>query len=377
MLAASSVRCNTDHEQLADRPRSVTTTSTATGSGGFGGATGTGHTSTQSVTTGSGGTMQYVPDGADVLTLVHGLADAERIGLCLGRAADDGPTRFDSRPLPAGGLGYGESFTLSEAAELDFENDALELIVLTGEFDADDDCSDTLERAYWPGRIQEPVPGVGAGGAAGAAGAGGAGFGGEGAVERPPLRAQVLPTVPANSLVLGRHYVMVLAGCMGGPGVIDDGTYCGANFASDAASLRTLLVPVSRAVQPGRLSFQFLHAAAATSQVDVRSVPNMFGSGVQVYLTSRVRFGIIAPKEPYLSHSTEELGIYDGAELVVSASSGGELREHWRNLADDIEIADERSYLAILLGPRLGRGGAEGFNASRLMLLETGLGRDE
>lgn len=376
VLAGSSVRCNTDHEQLAERPGSGVTNSTVTSGGGN--AATTSLTSTQTSTaTGSGGTMHYVPDGEDVLTLVHGQVDAERIAFCLGRANDDGPTRFDAPPIPRGGMGYGESFVLSEAEELDFENDALELIVLSGEFDADAECADTLEHAYWPGRIQEPDPG--AGGAVGAAGAsaGVAGAGGAGVLERPPLRAMVLPTIPANSLVLGRHYVMALAGCMGGPGVVDNGTHCGANFAPDAPSLRALLVPVSRDVEPGRLSFQFLHASAATSQVDVQSVPNMFGSGVQVYLTSRVRFGIIAPKEPYLSHSSEDLGISDGAELVVYSGTASEIRARWLEIAGDTELADERSYLAILLGPSLGSDSAEGFNESRVTLLETGLGRDE
>src|SRR5688572_16203593 len=68
VLAGSSVRCNTDHEQLAERPGSVTTSSTATGSGGFGGAAVSSHTGTQSsTTTGGGGTLQYAPDGKDVL----------------------------------------------------------------------------------------------------------------------------------------------------------------------------------------------------------------------------------------------------------------------------------------------------------------------
>ncbi|HEY6724468.1 MAG TPA: hypothetical protein VI197_10560, partial [Polyangiaceae bacterium] len=165
--------------------------------------------------------------------------------------------------------------------------------------------------------------------------------------------------------------------CMGGPGVVDNGIHCGANFAPHTPSVRALLVPVSRDVQPGRLSFQFLHASAATAQVDVQSVPNMFGSGVHVYLTSRVGFGIIAPKQPYQSYSGEELGIPDGAELVVYAGTANEYREHWRDLAGDDAIADERSYLAILLGPSLGSANADGFNESRVTLLETGLGRDD
>lgn len=381
LLLASGVRCNTDHEQLAQRPGSGGTgTTTTSGSGGTSATTSL--TSTQtSTTSGSGGTMHYTPDGDDVLTLVHGQVDAERIAFCLGRPRDDGPTRFDSPPIPAGGLGYGESFTLSEAADLDFEDDDLELVVLSGEFETDAECSEIFDHAYWPARIHEPEPEPepAAGGAAGAAGAGAglAGAGGADAVEWPPLRALALPTIPANSLVLGRHYVMVLAGCMGGPGVVDSGGHCGANYTPAAPNLRALLVPVSREVEPGRVSLQFLHASAATPEVDVQSVPNMFGSGVQIYLSSRVRFGAIAPKDPYRTYSSDELGIGDGAQIVVYADNANELRARWRDVAGSMEIADEHSYLAILLGPSVGTNSDAGFNESLITLLGTGLGRDE
>ncbi|HEU5075752.1 MAG TPA: hypothetical protein VFU02_16280 [Polyangiaceae bacterium] len=382
LLLGSGVRCNTDHEQLAQRPGTATTSST--GTGGMGGnATVTSLTSTQTATsTSSGGTMHYPPDGADVLTLVHGQVDAQRIAFCLGRAADDGPTRFDTPPLPVGGLAYGEAFTLTEAEELDFENDDLELVVLAGAFPADVACSDFLEQAYWPGRIQTQDPGAaGAAGAAdaaaGVAGAGVAGAGGAGAVERPWLRAMVLPTIPANSLVLGRHYVMVLAGCMGGPGVVDDGIHCGPNYAPEMPSLRPLLVPVSRHVEPGRLALQFLHASAATAQVDVQSVPARLGPGVQVYVASRVGFGVIAPKEPYSSYSSDGLGIPEGAEIVVYSGTAQEFRSAWVDVAGAVEITDERSYLAILLGPSLGTESAEGFNETRVTLFPTGLGGEE
>ena len=372
------VRCNTDHEQLAERPGSGGATG-STSSSGLTSNAATSVTGTQSSTsTGSGGSISYTPDGDDVLTLVHGQVDAEHIAFCLGRA-DEGRTRFDAPPIPRGGLGYGDSFTLSEAEDLDFEHDAIELVVLTGEFDEDADCEDTLGRAYWPGRVQGP--GSGAGGAAGAGGASDAGIAGAAgaeAVPRPALRAMVMPSIPANSLVLGRHYVMVFAGCMGGPGVVDEsGLHCGANHSNETPSLRPLLVPASRAVDPARLSLQFLHASTATSQVDVQSVPANGSPGVQAYLTSRVRFGVIAPQEPALSHSSETLGLPQGAEFVVYSPSGGEFRAQWTKLPGVTEIADGHSYLSILLGPRLGTDAAEGFNPSSVTLLPTDLGREE
>lgn len=186
-----------------------------------------------------------------------------------------------------------------------------------------------------------------------------------------------MPSIPADSLVLGRHYVMVFAGCMGGPGVVDDsGIHCGANHSDATPSLRPLLVPVSRTVDPLRLSLQFLHASTATAQVDVQSVPAQGAPGVQVYLTSRVRFGVIAPQQPYLSHSSEDLGVPEGAEFVVY-SGGNEFRAEWTELLGATEIADGHSYLAVLLGPSLGTDAAEGFNESQVTLLPTDLGREE
>lgn len=369
-LLASSVRCSTDHEQLAQRP----------GSGGSGGtgqggnATATNLTSSVAATsTGSGGTVHYAPDGPDVLTLVHGQVDAERIAFCLGRDTADGETRFDAVPIPDGGLDYGEVFTLGESEAIDFEADDLKLVVLAGEFDADAECAESFEQAYWPARLHEPDPGAGgAGGAAGAAGAGGAS-----PVERPPLRALELPTIPANSLVLGRHYVMVLSGCMGGPGVVDDGLHCGRTHSPQTPSLRPLLVPVSRKVEPERLSLQFMHASAATPSVDFRSLPGTEGSGVQLYLATGLSFGRVVPTDPQTSYSLADIGISGGADLVVLGSNAQQFTTPWSELLGTAEIAAEGSYLGILLGPTLGSKSDDGFNETRVTLLATGIGTDE
>lgn len=377
LCLASNIHCSTDHEQLAERPGSGG--SGGTGSGGQGGnaaaTTLTSSVGSTSTSTSSGGTVHYPPDGQDVLTLVHGQIDAERIAFCVAKGAGDAEANFDAPPIPDGGLGYGEAFTLGESEAVDFEAEDLKLVVLTGEFDADAECRETLAQAYWPARLHEPDSDET--GAAGAAGAGGMGAGGASPVERPPLRALELPTIPANSLVLGRHYVMVLTGCMGGPGVVDDGLHCGRTHSPQTPSLRPVLVPVTREVESGRLSLQFMHASAATPSVDIQSLPGTDGVGVQLYLATGLSFGRIIPMELQRTYSFEELGLDGGAELVVNGVNMQQFRAPWSEIAGRTEIAADNSYLAILLGPTLGTNSADGFNETRVTLLATGIGRAE
>jgi hypothetical protein len=78
-----------------------------------------------------------------------------------------------------------------------------------------------------------------------------------------------------------------------------------------------------------------------------------------------------------MSSSIAGLGIPSGAEVVVSDTNTTLFRVPWTYAAGATELADEHSYLAILLGPGLGSHSAEGFNESRITLLATDLGRAE
>src|SRR5690606_7024559 len=152
----------------------------------------------------------------------------------------------------------------------------------------------------------------------GAAGGGGAaGAGGAGAEPPPELRARELPQLPAGTLVLGKNYVMVVAGCMGGPGVADDGLHCGEEFARGAPSLRPILAPASRATLSGRLSLQFLHASAASLDVDFRSRPFSGGPGLDVTLALDLGYGSLSPRQPLQQFASEDLGIAEGANIDV------------------------------------------------------------
>ena len=170
---------------------------------------------------------------------------------------------------------------------------------------------------------------------------------------------------------------MVLTGCMGGPGVVDDGLHCGRTHSPQTPNLRPLLVPVSREVEPERLTLQFMHASAATPTVDIQSLPDIEGTGIQLFLATGLSFGRIVPKEPETSYSIDDIGVATGAELIVYSVNMQQLTAPWSEIAGSTEIAREGSYLAILLGPALGSTSADGFNESRLTLLDTGIGKGE
>jgi hypothetical protein len=367
--------CTTNHDQLAKRTGQETSSSTSSAtSSGMGGAssTGSGHTAS---TTGSTGPNQYPADGDDILTLVHGQVDAERIAFCFAEIKEGEPRLVSGKPTPEQGLAYGGKVALEAPGGLDFEEDSIVPIVLAGDLArvAGMQCEEALASAYWVGRAAESQPDqVGAAGAAGAAGA-------PGNAARPPLRAMELPALPAGTLVLGKHYVMVVHGCMGGPGVDDDnGVHCGRDFLPARANLRPLLVPVSRATRIGQLALQFMHASLATPQIDIRSRPADRMEQATL-LASGLAYGFV-PSNPKTDLSLGELGIGEGASLEVLILGRREFESTWEEAAalGGIDILENgESYLIVLLGPSLGTQSDKGFNPTRLTVIPTGVGRSE
>lgn len=370
-LASVNLRCTTNHDQLARRP-----------AGGGAGGTGSGGSTsstqataasnvTSSTTTTGGTTVPYIPDGSDVLTLVNGEVDAGRIWFCLGTADEGGSVVFSQAPVPSRGLRYGGHWTLSEASTPDFAEQDLVVVVLAGELPSDTDCDAAFEQAYWPARSMVP-PILGTAGASGAGGAGGAG-----GDEPPPLRAMQLPTIVRGSLTLGRHYVMAVTGCMGGPGVFDSGLHCGATHTPQTPSLRPLLAPVSRQVATGKLALQFMNASAASAEVDFHSSPSADGGGLSVFMSFDLAYGALAPRDPNVSYSMQDLGISEGALLEVYQDSVKRFGLTWLQAAPDAVLDDGGSYLIVLLGPSLGSESEPGFNGTTVTIVDTGVGRDE
>ena len=377
-LLALAEGCTTDHDQLAKQPGQGANSSTsAATSSGMGGAssTGSGHAVT---TTGNVGPNQYPADGDDVLTLVHGQVDAERIAFCFAELRE-GETRLVSgNPTPERGLTYGGHLALRAPGGLDFNDDSIVPIVLAGDLAAvaDMDCEEALASAYWVGRAALPESDqAGAGGAGGAAGA----AGGPGTAARPPLRAMELPALPAGTLILGKNYVMVVHGCMGGPGVEDgNGVHCGHDFSPSRANLRPLLVPVSREIRIGQLALQFMHASLASSQIDIRSRP-VDAMEQATLLASSLKYGFV-PSNPRTDFSVEQLGILEGASLEVLILGQREFESTWEDaaaLGGAESVENGESYLIVLLGPALGTQSDEGFNPTRVSVIPTGVGRSE
>ncbi len=377
LLLALALGCTTDHDQLAKQPRKTTGGSAeTTNSGGSTGSGGAASVNSGSVTTSAaGGAFPYTPDGDDVLTLVHGEVDAERIAFCFARVVDGERRLVDAEPQPNGGLPYGSQLSLAEPGGLSFEDDTIVPVVLAGDIERveGEACDAALDQAYWAGVTELPQ-------GLGGAGQGGQGGSSEQSETRPALRAMALPALPAGTLVKGRNYLMVIAGCMGGPGVTDEtGVYCGEDFSARESTLRPLLVPVSRQVMSGRLSLQFLHASPATSQVDFRSRPFSGGPGLEAALSFGLSYGTLSPSTPKTDYSVDQLGIPEGANLDVLLFNRRELAVPWQEAAErgGATLEDGESYVIVLLGPSLGTDSDDGFNASTLTIVGTGVGRNE
>lgn len=376
---ASAGGCVTDHDALARRPPSD-----AGGDGdaaGAGGSGGTGGQATGGSDAGGGtGNTGAAPTGPSELTLVHGLADVERIAFCFSVAGE--PV---GAPLPEEGLGYGQSVALAAIDGADFEADAVLPIVIGGELDRISglDCEAALEEV---GRFA-PAPdtgldggvgdagegdggegGAAGGGAAGAGGAGGGGAAGEGAgegdagaggasaviPEPPALQARPLALLPAGTLSLGHSSLLVVSGCLGAAERYGSraSMICGQPFAGQSASSWPVLVGMSRTREFGRVGLQVVHAARAGEAVQIGASDE---AGTSLSLTTKLGFGQIGPDRPRLAGTREDY-LLQTPTLEVYADSSRELLfktsfEHVlaRGGLDDLE--NGTNYTLILIGP--------------------------
>jgi hypothetical protein len=373
-LASVSLKCTTDHDQLAERPSTSTSAGGATGTGG---AATTQSLSTMSSNTASttGRTFEYTSDGDDVLTLVHGQVDARLIAFCFAPSISKVDDLVSGSPQPAGGLVYGAHASFREPGGLSLSDDIVP-IVLAGDSpeDFELDCADALREAVYITReSQLPDGELGAGGYAGGGGA----AGGSPVGQEPDLRAMQLPRLVEGTLQLGRHYVMVIAGCMGGTTTPIGSAQCGPQYAPGQATLRPLLVPVSRDASPFSLSLQFMHASAATPEISFRSNPASDGSGSGAALATSLTYGVATFEISEQNWSTSDLGVGDGATIEVLDFSQNSVEVSWQDAASlggAAPLQDGESYLLILLGPRAGLD-ADGVNPATVSVIPTGEGR--
>lgn len=399
--------CITNHDALAKREGQGGQAggSPARGGAGFGGApvldagTGTG---------GSAGRPPDEPPGTNVLTIVHGVVDAEVVRLCL-RAGRGESLRVLETPEGGEALGFGAPVVVRELEDLDPAVDDLQPLVIAGDLSLVQEmsCEDAIERArseralaVAPMARQEAFAGAGGthdGGASGqAAGAGGlpsqepiggaggaredggaAGMGGAGnPIPDPPvLRLGELPVIPAGTLAAGRSWLFVANGCIGGPGIADElaEIACGDAYTPERPSLSAVLVPMSRQFRFDALGLQVVHASVSTRKVTVRSAPPAGGSDVPPLLVDQIGLGEILPRQARADRSRVSWGAgLPGWRLEVTQSGSVLYAEGWASVLERGRLEfleDAKNYVVVLLGPRMDLGLAGFWNGPAITIV--------
>ena len=391
VLAAASVvsACVTDHTALEKKPDHGSGGSSAAGRGGsagFGNFAGSGGKG------GSGGRLDDEPPGENVLTLLHGAVDAERIAFCFAKYDRTSHRAIQvGDPIPSAGLQFGHRISIRSLPDLDFATDALQPFVIAGDLElvADLDC----EQAVALAEAEEQAPSaLAAGGASGDAGGGGdpssagqgggSGAGGEGgAPSEPPLvkpllRVRSLPVLPEGTLNGGRSYLFVAAGCLGGPYFTDaiDQELCGIGYRADAPTLTPIVVALARRVEFGDVGLQVVHASLATGEFDLRATPPPDSGDVSLTIASDVTLGAVTPRPPRFGLTASELGVSSSDWTVDVLMEGATKSEAWPTIidrGDNAALENSKTYALVVVGPRADIGGFKWWNQAVITAIPT------
>jgi hypothetical protein len=359
LASGTAWACVTDHDALASRPRPTADAGIDSGTpqGGSGGDT-----------PGSGGTAGRGPSirRSDRVTLVHGVSDVERVVFCL--SPTTGVARAE--PRPPGGLAYGEHLVLDDS-DVDFETQEIDVAVIGGDLAqiAAMDCAEAIAAA-------NVMPSGGEGGAAGAAGAppnaaaGQGGAGGAASSPPPALRAATLARVPAGTFFGGRSALVVAAGCLGGFQHEAGPDVCGADYRADAATLKPVIVSMSRELEFDRVGLQAVHATVDSSSVDVvvREV-----DGTTHTIATELGLASIAPSQPiFVSASKLQLGtvvdVRGSGTAVLLGSHGFSAVAQRAGLE---QLSDANTYALVLIGPRFNQEAGPYWNGPSVTLVPT------
>jgi hypothetical protein len=383
---ATAPACVTDHDALAKRPPGGSAGAAGAGgmsgaSGGAGGGSGSG---------GSGGQLDAAidaptePTGADRITLLHGVADAETIAFCFARpgAAEPG-----GDPIPRAGLTYGARLAIQSIAGFDLARDDVEPIVIAAgkEELATLSCAELVERARTPiepdaSASEDAAAELDAGDLdAGDLDAGEPDAGepdaGDGAAGEPPIRARELAMLPAGTLSGGYSTLLVAAGCLGGPGHVDSISHliCGNGYAPDRPTLAPVVVRLSRLTDPTHVGLQVVHASVPTDAVSLRSIAPPESSTPTITVASGVVYGAIAPRPPQLAYTALQIGASGEAKLEArSTNDGSTLSVPWREVLQSGGISglkDGKNYAVVLVGPRLSITGTSWWDLPKLTIV--------
>jgi len=339
--------CTTDHDSLAKKPPPAA----AGGSGGSGGVN-TGNTGNFGNQAQGGRVNPDVePAGDNVLTIVNGVVDAPSIQLCFARLAEgsDMPALVGS-PQPE--LAYAGSRVLTELPGLSLADDVIQPWVIAGDLAriADMTCEQAVAKAQEAEAQVTPDEDVTD------MSAGGSSDGPWAALPKPKLRARPVAALPAGTVNVGRSILLVLTGCLGGPGYGDrvETAVCGDDYSPAFPTLQPLVVKLSRSLSFDKVGLQALHASLPTSAVDVRAAGDR--DAIALVFASTLGFGAIEPRPADTRFTAVELGVTAENYGLQAVSQRGDilLEEAWPDImaASGIDaIKPARTYTAVLLGP--------------------------
>ena len=421
-LLALGGACSTDHDALAKKdPGSSGGAAGSPADGGGGeGASGASPGDASGATDGAlveGSLPDAGPNGPDVLTLMHGIADAEDVVFCFARLDQGMLGEPIGAPLPSGGLAYGGALVVDSLPGVDFAVDSFQAIVIAGDLSliAGLDCVQALDVVSQVGTVDAGTDSGSAEAGAGDSGPedadieasiDGGGTGTDGSVgtdasidgagidasadgasdalseadadldaapdtgppppDPPALRAATLPVIPAGTFTGGRSFLMVAAGCIGGPAFTHaaETSICGATYKPLQPTLQPVLVVMSRQTVSNRLGLQVVNASVAANWIEVRNVPQVTGGEAQI--AAKVVFGAIGPTPPKLDLSEATYGVGDSEIAVrISGSSVASMSVPWQEVFAQSpvkNVIDGDTITLVLIGPRPGVSGFEWWN---------------
>lgn len=335
--------------------------------------------------------------GASVVTFLHGVVDAPRVGLCFAKSTAAGLSLLAEPSWPAGGLAFGESRRLEAPGGLDVTKDTLVTIVVSGDEPqlSAATCTEVLAllageaptgqagapstapsqaqagQAGWAGQAGSSAGGAAFGGSFGEGGQ--AGAGGEAGAPAGPsqLRARVLGALPPGTLAAGASYLFVATGCLGAPEFTDERQefVCGYGYTPKTSTLTPLLVSLSRIAKFNAPGIQVLNASLGAQLMSLSVDPPPTSGKLRIPLVRDLFYGTLAPHPPYSSTLPPDYGTTTGATLNVNDT---QLQTPWGPLllgagVPDLEAA--KNYTFVLLGPDPSLPQGSWWNPSALKLL--------
>lgn len=305
--------CSGDHGALAaddagpgaanavSATAAVTAASSGAGGGSSSAQTGSaGGGSSASISTagatGSGGAgAGGGPPGPTKLTLVNGVTDYPAVRLCL--LSHPGGENENTPPWPDSpeGLAFAHAKNVDLASVVP-EGTDVRIHVLAGDLAAiaGKSCGEALALAA-PG--DDPDAG-------------------------PPIVAVPLAVLPAAAFASGKRLLVVVNGCLGGPGHTDPSEQiaCGMGYSPTKPTAGLVALGTTPSKDPAHLAIQIVHAAVPMPPVDVRITPGIEGAP-DWQVAPKLSLGAIGPQPAFTKLTAAQLGDFE--KVVVKTFQPG------------------------------------------------------